>query len=102
MVKQYKRLQITDERIEAVFGDLTKALERRLRKHGRLSFIGPHEIFGILSEEVHELEHEIRNNDTAKTYQELLDVAIATIWGLVSIDTIDKHQNNCSENRDFS
>ena len=92
-----KRLVIEGDRLHTIMEDVEHALNRRIGQHGDLSFISTHEIFGVLAEEVHELEHEIRSNDAPKIYNELMDVAIAAIWGLVSLDALDEYLNSPEE-----
>lgn len=60
-------------------------MERRLERHGYGLAAGPHEILGILVEEMNEFEDEVRANDHVKCFDELLDIAIGAIFGMQSM-----------------
>jgi NTP pyrophosphatase (non-canonical NTP hydrolase) len=58
----------------------------RIAKHGPESFIGPHETLGILWEEFAELCDAVRANDTRQVRAELMDIAVAAVFGMASQD----------------
>ena len=69
---------------------LQKEIARRLSKKGPGAFIGPHETYGIIAEEVHELLHAIQENDSGESglaaiEDELLDIAVAAILAVASM-----------------
>jgi len=64
---------------------LVTAIERRLEKHGKGIAVSPHEIHGIISEEMYELTKELHMNDYREFYKELVDIAVAAIFGMVSM-----------------
>lgn len=45
-----------------------------------------HEIRGIVDEEVEELHAAVKANDPGSCRAELVDIAVAALWGIVSID----------------
>lgn len=65
---------------------LRPLLQRRLHNHGYGVAASIHEILGIVVEEVDELVDEVRANDLEGVHRELMDIAIAAIFGMVSID----------------
>lgn len=79
------RPQATEEEIEEVLLLLKSDLDRRVKQHGRGIFISPHEIRGVLEEEVNEHLDEVKANNISKQLDELLDVAVVAIWGVASI-----------------
>lgn len=93
-----ERKPVLTEDLETAFADIATHLAHRMRKHGKDSFVSPHEILGILLEETHELEHAIRKNSAPKTYSELMDVAVAAIWGLVSLTIMYEDEDDESSN----
>lgn len=79
--------------IENAIKYLEVGLDDRLRQHGTFSFIGPHEIMGVLDEEVNkELLDAVHANDEQQVLNELLDIAIGAIFGIASIQA-NKDQN---------
>jgi hypothetical protein len=81
------RVPVHRHRIEAVVSELQKQIDKRIDKHGRDSFIGPHEIFGVLAEEVDEYLVEVRLEDHDKQVAELFDIAVAAVFGIASLRT---------------
>ncbi len=68
-----------------VIDGLRGAIQKRLQRHGYGVAAGPHEILGILDEEMDELRDEVRANNHEKFYDELVDIAIAAIFGMASM-----------------
>ena len=79
------RPQTTMNEVKDQIAILVDATEKRLYKHGYGISSGPHEIFGIIAEEVDELIDEMRANNHDKFYDELVDIAVAAIYRMVSI-----------------
>lgn len=74
-----------------VMAKVIESLNKRISQKGENGFSSTHEIRGVLDEEVEELHGAIKSNDPVESYNELLDIAVAAIWGLASIQegTID-------------
>lgn len=64
---------------------LKAAILKRLERHGYGIAVSPHEVLGIILEEVDELIDEVRGNDLQNQYDELVDIAIAAVFGMISI-----------------
>lgn len=63
-------------------------LEYRLNQKGRGSFASSHEILGILIEEMTEFTEEVHKNSSSdELVKELLDIAVAAVWGIASIES---------------
>ena len=80
------RLQTTlAERREALqtLGDL---LERRLLEKGPGIYITPHETLGNVTEEFYELIGAVQSNSSAQIQHELLDTAVACLFGYISLN----------------
>lgn len=72
----------TDAAIKAV----KDALEIRLAQKGYHTFTSIHEISGIMKEEYDEMGEAVHLNNHEFLRKELIDLAVASIWGIVSID----------------
>ena len=66
--------------------DLADQTIKRIQKHGDRPWTSHHQIYGVLAEEMAEVLDEVRSNDLKRMRAELLDVAVAAIWGVHSID----------------
>jgi hypothetical protein len=62
-------------------------LDARLQQKGDGIFMSPHEIWGVMDEEMLEFKDAVTANDMQHVYLELIDIAVAAIFGLVSIQT---------------
>lgn len=58
-------------------------IEKAIKKHGRGGFVSWHEILGKINEEHHELLVEVQK-ETPERKSELVDIAVAAIWGIAS------------------
>ena len=85
--------------IQDHIASLIPAAQKRLDKHGYGVAISPHEIFGILAEEMDELIDELRANNRVEFLNELVDIAIAAVFGMVSMGYVldDEAQNGLEE-----
>jgi len=83
-----QRIDVTDEQIMESLRRISEGLQTRLRKKGRKSFIGLHEIDGILDEEVREFKAEVHNDDCKAAVDELVDVAVTSLFGVASLGAI--------------
>lgn len=81
------RHQVTDHDVDVAAQLVMAALCDRIDEKGRGIFVSSHEVQGALVEEVDEFKGEVRNNDSKKQKDELLDVAVAALWGIVSLQS---------------
>lgn len=65
---------------------VAEKLEFRLKQKGNKTFTSTHEILGVVAEEYAELIHAVQNNNPAEVIEELKDIAVACIFGIVSIN----------------
>lgn len=79
------RQQVTPEALEAGFEALRDKVNYRLKQKGDGSYASTHEIYGILAEEVKEVLDELQANDNSLFAKELLDVAVAALWGYICV-----------------
>lgn len=83
------RVPVTHEQVLSSLDTLANKLQSRLDKHGPLSYIGSHECYGICAEEMDELLEAIRLNDRKRITEELLDVAVAAIFSVASLNALE-------------
>ena len=81
------RPEIEQKLIEQVLKTVKRKIEYRLTQKGRGIFISSHETLGILSEEFNEFGAAVQSNDPVYQTNELLDVAVAAVLGLTSIES---------------
>ncbi len=79
------RPQITEKEIEAGLKFLNKRYERARKRKGHASFASIHEILGKVTEEYLETCEAVHHGDKKATELELADVAIACLWGIISL-----------------
>lgn len=79
------RIEVLDTEIAAAFTVLGEALKRRLVEHGKKSFIGSHEILGMVEEEILELKEAVRSDKQADVIAELIDVGVGVVFGVASL-----------------
>jgi hypothetical protein len=84
------RIDVLDAEIAAAFTVLGDSLKSRLLKHGKKSFIGPHEVLGVIEEEMHELREAVRSNKRKEVIAELLDVGVGAIFGVASLIAMER------------
>lgn len=80
-----ERIEVSDSEIAAAFAVLGDALKRRLIQHGKLSFIGTHEILGVVEEEMHELREAVRSEGETRVNAELIDIGVGALFGVASL-----------------
>ena len=61
-----------------------------LDERKNMSWIGPHETLGKITEEYHELIEAIHRNHTEHTREELIDIAICALKGIVSMNVNER------------
>ena len=80
------RPQLSKNNFYEVVGQLTAQIRKTCEKKGMGACVSPHEILGIVEEEYEEFKAEVMNNDPEQTQAELLDLAVACMWGLASFN----------------
>lgn len=81
------RIEVPRARVERALLSLHTKLDRAIKIQGSGAFVSLHEIRGAVGEEVDEANDASHEGDVIKVREELLDVAVAALWGVVSIDT---------------
>lgn len=76
---------ITDADLERVIQVVVRKLEFRMKEKGRGAFVSSHEIMGIVSEEYDEMKEAVQENDHNKLFDELADIAVASLKGMASM-----------------
>lgn len=71
---------------DSAIRSIRDALERRLEEKGYSTYASTHEISGIIEEEYDEMKECVHDNDQQHLRKELIDIAVAVIWSIVSID----------------
>lgn len=89
-----ERPQTNDMELQYIVNTLQEAVNNRITKHGYGIAISIHEIYGILAEEMKELLDDIHANEYESVYEELVDVAVAAIYGMVSMKRIILEKSN--------
>ena len=81
-----QRTQISQEQIDAAMDMLKQKLQMRLEQKGYGTFASTHEIAGVVDEEHREMMDALRKNDVEEFKEELLDIAVGTVFGVACID----------------
>ncbi len=80
-----ERPQVSDELILKALEALTVNVGRKIEEKGRGAFISSHETLGQVTEEYTELIGAVHNNDPVEIGQELMDIAVAAVFGVASM-----------------
>jgi phosphoribosyl-ATP pyrophosphohydrolase len=85
------RIQLTEKQVEDAFTTFADKFDEVLLKKGLGTFASKHEILGSVTEEYNEVVNAVHNKDNKNLQEELLDVAVAAIFGLACVqsETID-------------
>jgi len=85
------RKKWNSETIEHVMMEISYKVYDRLEEKGDGGYASSHEIYGIIKEEMNELLDAITENDADDIRSECIDIAVACIFGIASIDdeTVD-------------
>lgn len=87
------REKVSEKNIKSSIQEVINRIrEKNARKGGAYgySWASTHEIHGKLAEEMHELLVEMHLNKLGLFRDELIDIAVAAIWGIASIETFKK------------
>jgi len=80
------RQQLTQYDLEIAMASLQDKLSFRVQQKGMGTMASCHEIYGIIAEENMEFLEAIQENQTAyNKVEELLDIAVACVFGIASI-----------------
>ena len=79
------RPEVEQDIIEMALDRLKKKLAYRLEQKGRAAWVSTHEIKGLVDEEIDELKDACHKNNILDFEEELLDIAVAAVFGLASI-----------------
>lgn len=81
MYKTFKKIDLFH-----VLADIQFLFNEKMFDHDNQPIYNLHELLGVMHEEFDEFADEVRDNNSAKAREELLDIAVAAIWGIASID----------------
>lgn len=82
-----RKLITNDGFTDSAIKDIRDKLEIRLEEKGYHTYASSHEISGAMDEEVDEMKESVHENDQQHLRKELIDIAVCSIWGIVSIDS---------------
>lgn len=80
-----QRIDVSDMELASALKMVGDALSKRIAEKGRKSFIGPHEMSGMIDEEVIEFKEAIHANDRGKTVAEMLDISVGCVFSVASV-----------------
>lgn len=84
-----ERVFVKDTVLQGAVALTVQKLKKRLEKHGVYSMMGPHEILGVVTEEYQELITAAHQNLRLDVKAELIDIAVACIFGVASLNQQD-------------
>lgn len=79
------RTQLTLKQTQEGIDRFTEALIKQLKDKGKGTFASIHEISGSVDEEVREFKDAVHDNDHSEIQKELLDIAVAAVWGNICV-----------------
>jgi NTP pyrophosphatase (non-canonical NTP hydrolase) len=77
-------MNITQEQIDQTLGKLNQYIQKRVKKHGDQPFNSIWECYGKFKEESYELDMAVHKKNPDNIEEELSDIAVVVIWGLLS------------------
>lgn len=80
------RKQVPNAHVDEAIMKLRNKLYSRLEEKGNGTLASTHEILGIIEEEHDELKEAVRSNRSELVMRELLDIAVACVFGYACID----------------
>ena len=78
------RHRIIPEDVRSAIDVIQDKVDFRLKEKGCGSYIGPHETYGIIAEEVYELLQALQSNSASMFRKELIDIAVGCVIGIAS------------------
>lgn len=79
------RQPITAEQINEAFTTIQNEMQKTLNQKGCGTFVSLHEILGVITEEYVELIDAVRRESVIFVRDELVDIAVAAIFGVACI-----------------
>lgn len=92
-----ERSEVDVKTLLGVYEAVTNKMGIRIKEKGQGAFSGPHEIYGVLAEEVNELLDAIHENDKEQVVNELYDVAVTALFGIASIYEVENRVKELRE-----
>ena len=83
-VRVTNRADVPKEIRDLAMGEVSRRMEQKMKKYGERTFVSSHEIYGILAEEMDEFLSAVRKGDVDGIKDELIDIAVAAVFGLAS------------------
>lgn len=80
-----KRQKITPKEVDDAIKATRMWMNKRIAKKGDGTFASTHEMRGVIHEEVTELFAEMHSNNYAGIEHELMDLAVAVVFGLACL-----------------
>jgi hypothetical protein len=81
-----KRHQIKKAEVNELLKKFKSFLDEKIEEQGNGIFISGSEISGAIDEEVREFKDAKHDRDVGSMEHELLDIAVAALWGHVSLN----------------
>jgi NTP pyrophosphatase (non-canonical NTP hydrolase) len=91
------RPEVSDQILLAALDAMTVRVGQKIEKHGRGAYISNHETLGIVAEEYHELIDAVHQNDPVDVANELMDIAVAALFGVASMMEKEERLKAASE-----
>ena len=76
---------VTADQVTEGINELHIQVEVRLKEKGRQSWKSRHEVLGVVAEEYQELIEAVRNGGGAALCHELMDIAVAALYGYINV-----------------
>jgi NTP pyrophosphatase (non-canonical NTP hydrolase) len=90
-VRLMERENVQRADLNMAVGEVNRMMFQRLNDHGPGIFVSCHETLGVITEEYAELVGAVRSNDQDAQYRELVDIAVACLFGMASIRSGKMH-----------
>ena len=85
------RPQLNDRQIAGLKAAIAASLDEEIHRKGKGVFLSSHESLGVIEEEMHELREAVRGGNLDHVRKELLDIAVAAMWAIGSLDSGRMH-----------
>ena len=80
---EYTELRLN---LEGAFREISEKYWQQISSKGDHNSNSLHEILGVMFEEFQEFADEVKKNDQQRAKEELIDIAVAAIWGIITIN----------------
>ena len=81
-----ERISIDVQDFDPIFNNLETKILKAMERHGTGTFASQWEILGGLTEEYHEVREAIHSKNLESVENELYDVAVVALVGLITLD----------------